>query len=72
MGKTCKKNIVKTKRYESSYGTLLLGSIEGKLCLCDWLVEKHHHVERRLKRDLKAEFEEGTSEIIEKTGKELD
>ena len=73
MGKTCKKNIVKTKRYESPCGTLLLGSIEGKLCLCDWLLEKHHdHVERRLKRELKAEFEEGTSEIIEKTGKELD
>ena len=41
--------------------------------MCDWQTEKHRdHVDRRLKRVLEAEFEDGTSEIIEKTGKELD
>lgn len=68
-----KKNIIKTRRYESPCGTLLLGSFDGKLCMCDWQVEKHRdHVDRRLKRELKAEFEDGTSEIIKKTVKELD
>ena len=68
-----KKNVITTKRYESPCGTLLLGSFDGKLCLCDWQVEKHcDHVDRRLKRMLRAEFEAGTSEIIEKTSKELD
>ena len=41
--------------------------------MCDWQTEKHRdHVDRRLKRVLEAEFEDGTSEIIEKTAKELD
>ncbi len=68
-----KKNIIKTRRYESPCGTLLLGSFEDKLCLCDWQVEKHRdHVDRRLKRVLHAEFEEGTSEVVEATVRQLD
>lgn len=36
-------------------------------------MEKHRgHVDRRLKRVLRAEFEEGTSEVIEKAASELD
>ncbi len=67
------KNIIKVKRYESPCGVLLLGSFGDKLCLCDWQVEKHRgHVDRRLKRVLRAEFEEGTSEVIEKAASELD
>ncbi len=67
------KNIIKTRRYESPCGTLLLGSFDGKLCLCDWQVEKHRdHVDRRLKRVLRAEFEEGTSVVIEETVRQLD
>ena len=67
------KNIIKTRRYESPCGTLLLGSFEDKLCLCDWQVEKHRdHVDRRLKRVLHAEFEEGTSEVVEATVRQLD
>ena len=61
------KNTIKIKRYESPCGVLMLGSFGDKLCLCDWQVEKHRdHVDRRLKRILRAEFEEGTSEVIEK------
>ncbi len=68
-----KKNIIKTRRYESPCGTLLLGSFKDKLCLCDWQVEKHRgHVDRRLKRVLRAEFEDGTSAVIEKTAMQLD
>lgn len=68
-----KKNIIKTKRYESPCGILLLGSFDGKLCLCDWQVEKHRvHVDRRLKRELQAEFEDGTSTVIEKAVMQLD
>ena len=67
------KKIIKTRRYESPCGTLLLGSFEDKLCLCDWQVEKHRdHVDRRLKRVLHAEFEEGTSEVVEATVRQLD
>ena len=62
-----KKNLVKTKRYESPCGTLLLGSFNDKLCLCDWQVEKHRdHVDKRLKRVLQADFEDSSSAVIEK------
>lgn len=67
------KNVIKTKRYESPCGVLLLGSFGDKLCLCDWQVEKHRdHVDKRLKRILQAEFEEGTSEVIEQAVRQLD
>ena len=52
------KNTIKIKSYESPCGVLLLGSFGGKLCLCDWQVEKHcDRVNQRLKRVLCAEFE---------------
>ena len=67
------KNVIKTKRYESPCGVLLLGSFGDKLCLCDWQVEKHRsQVDKRLKRILRAEFEEGTSEVIEQAVLQLD
>lgn len=68
-----KKNIIKTRRYESPCGTLLLGSFDDKLCLCDWQVEKHrYHADRRLKRVLNAEFADGTSDVIEEAVTQLD
>lgn len=67
------KHVIKIKRYESPCGVLMLGSFGDKLCLCDWQVEKHRdHVDRRLKRILRAEFAEGTSEVIEEAARQLD
>lgn len=67
------KNIIKIKCYEAPCGVLMLGSFGDKLCLCDWQVEQHHdHVVRRVKRILQSEFEEGTSEVIEKAEQQLD
>lgn len=67
------KNIITIKRYESPCGILILGSYGDKLCLCDWQMESHrNHVDRRLKRQFNAEFEVGTSAVIENAVKELD
>ncbi len=67
------KNIIITKCYEASCGVLLLGSFGDRLCLCDWQVERHRdHVDRRLKRILQADFEDGTSQIIERAERQLD
>lgn len=67
------KKIIRVKRYDSPCGALMLGSCGNRLCLCDWQVEKHRdHVNRRLKRVLNAEFEEGTSAVIEKATEQLD
>lgn len=67
------KNTIKIKRYDAPCGVLMLGAFGGQLCLCDWQVEKHRdHVDRRLKKILNAEFEEGFSDVIEKAVWQLD
>lgn len=68
-----KKNIIQIQRYHSPCGDLILGSFEGKLCLCDWAVEKHRDiVDKRLQRVLRANYEEKTSTIIKEASKQLD
>ena len=66
-------NLIKTKLYTAPCGVLKLGSYGGRLCLCDWQVEKHRErVDRRLRKMLRAEFEEATSEVIEEARRQLD
>lgn len=51
----------------------MLGSIDGKLCMCDWLNDTHHRkVKKRLERLLHANLESDTSEEIERAEQELD
>ena len=65
-------NKIVIKHYHSPVGELLIGSFEGRLCLCDWVDgRKRSRNESRMKAALKAEFEEGSSEIIERAIKEL-
>ena len=67
------KNIIKTKCYESPCGTLLLGSFNDRLCLCDWQAGKHgERVAGRLKRVLQADFEDGASAVIDRAAAQLD
>lgn len=67
------KDIVNIRRYDSPCGTLLLGSFGDRLCMCDWLTAKHRNgVDSRLKRMLKAELQDGTSDVIERTEVQLD
>lgn len=67
------KNIIWIKRYESPCGVLTLGSLGDSLCLCDWEAGKRRgHVDKRLSGMLDADFEEGTSEVIEKAAGQLD
>lgn len=67
-----KKNVIEVWRYQTACGTLMLGSYEGRLCLCDWQVEHHRtFVDNRLKRVLKADFKEKQSDIIREAIREL-
>ena len=51
---------------------MILGSFDGKLCLCDWLREGHNEIAgRRLHRLLNAEIIDETSPVIGKAEKEL-
>ncbi len=66
-------NVVRTRRYESTCGTLTLGSFGDKLCLCDWQTGKHRdNVCRRLKRMLHADLEDWASDAIEEAVRQLD
>lgn len=51
---------------------MILGSFEGKLCLCDWADGKRRaSVDQRLQRILNANFVEGSSDVIERASQQL-
>ncbi len=52
-------DIIITQNYESPCGTLVLGNINGRLCLCDWRGDNDRsNVENRVKRLLHADLKE--------------
>lgn len=68
------QNRIITGIYESPCGTLMLGSLADRLCLCDWHVGPEHNnrVNGRLRRMLGAELEEGSSPVIGSAITQLD
>lgn len=65
--------VIHIQRYHSPCGDLMLGSFDGKLCLCDWATEKpRDRVDIRLRKMLQAGYEENTSDIIREADKQLD
>ena len=65
-------NKIYVQTYHSPCGDMLIGSYDDKLCLADWTLEKHRElIDRRLRKELKAESVEESTPIIEKTIKEL-
>ncbi len=67
------KQIVNIRHYESPCGEIVLASVGGELCLCDWsgmpCAERN---KRRLLRQLNAVFRENPSEVTERTERQLD
>lgn len=65
--------IIKTMQYEAPCGELVLGSFGDALCLCDWTSGKQSgRIAGRLRRILKADFEEGTSDVLNLAVLQLD
>lgn len=59
-------NLIHTQYYPTALGELLLGSLDGKLCLCDWRYRKaRDSVDRRLQSKLKAQYLEKPDEVID-------
>lgn len=59
--------------YLSPCGWLVLGSLSGKLCVCDWLDSSHRRqVDIRLAKKLGRKFETGISPVIEQAISQLD
>jgi len=65
-------NKISIQTYNSPIGEILLGSYEGKLCLADWKYRRMRtSIDNRIQKGLKAEYVEQSSEVIEKTIKEM-
>ena len=65
--------IIHTSIYASPCGDLILGDYQGNLCLCDWTNTKHRqHTDHKIQQELNAVYQEGTTDLIKKTHKELD
>lgn len=66
-------NKILTQTYLSPCGPLLLGSFQDKLCLCNWLNEKHPgRVDKRLQAGLHARYEPQASDITQEAVRQLD
>ena len=59
--------------YHSPCGEMILGSFDGKLCLCNWADGRRRaSVDQRLQRSLKAEYVGGSSDVIQMAKRQLD
>ena len=66
------KENIQVSYFKTPIGELILGSFENKLCLADWRYRKmRDSVDNRIKKGLKTGFEEGGSDVIEKTISQL-
>lgn len=61
-------NSIQIKYYQSAFGELIIGSFEGKLCLCDWRYRQtRNKIDERIQKFFDAEYLEMNSEIIDRT-----
>lgn len=64
---------ITTSTYQSPKGTLVLGTLDDSLCLCDWECSKRHEaIMRRLRLCFGATVVEGTTEGLVEAAKQLD
>lgn len=60
-------------RYRSPVGEMVVGSCGDGLCICDWAVNRRREaIDRRIQMRLNSGYEDGVSDIIERTIGELD
>ena len=65
-------NQISTLTYKSPFGEILFGSYKGKLCLADWKYRRMRtSIDKRIQKGLKAEYMDGSSEVIEETIKQM-
>jgi methylated-DNA-[protein]-cysteine S-methyltransferase len=71
-GTDIEMNQINIKYYKTSYGELVLGSFEEKLCMCDWRYRKMRPtIDMRLLKGLQATSIEKDNELLKKTRQQL-
>ena len=66
-------NLIHTQYYSTALGELLLGSLDGQLCLCDWRYRKaRESVDRRLQTRLNARYVEKPDKVIDQAIAQLE
>ena len=62
-----------THHYMAPAGEMILGSVDGRLCLCDWMTEKcRDRIDRRIRKAFDADMTEGESDVTRKAIEELE
>ena len=65
-------NRIFTNIFITSSGELIPGSFNDRLCLCDWRYrEMRRVIDGRIRQGLDADYEDGTTEVIKETIKQL-
>lgn len=66
-------NTIKVKKYASPCGDMLIGAFDDRLCICDWMIEKHHAtIRHRLEHALNAVMATGEGPLLDKASDQLD
>lgn len=64
---------IRVHRYRSPVGNLVLGSLDDRLCLCDWdIPSRRTVVDGRLERVLRTGFVEELSDVVREACRQLD
>lgn len=67
-----KDTFILVREYKSPVGSLLLGSYNDQICLCDWKYRKmRDSIDRRIQKFLNTKYVEGNSTAIDKCEKQL-
>ena len=65
--------MITTSTFKTPFGALLLGSYQNKLCLADWRYRRMRSaIDKRIQKQLGVDYQEGTSDVIEKTKAQLE
>lgn len=66
-------NIIPIYQYACPFGTLILGDLNGKICLCDWArSEKIRRHIKKVEQESHAKAVDGTTHLLMRAGKALD
>lgn len=67
------KRIIHIDYYKTSFGELILGDFEGKLCLADWRYRKmREQIDKRIQSNLNADYFEKETPVLVETKKQLE